>query len=417
MHTPHMEKTMPLFSTTTPGASSASGTPASSSRRDPAPSPQTSQFNRLLDLVTEHESRTRDQDVKIAELSRKLAAMEEERSGSRETAASPLRSNHGDADALAQEVSQLRTAVQTMSKTVSLLNSEAEAARARQREFADEVQRRVQEGQREIDACVAEVNRLRDSSAATYKHLKHQCKSYILENIGARRAELEALVAGEVARVEGKIQASADLMSRRHEEGVAALEERLRSAAAERTELRREVEGAARDRESAMASAAADLDRRLGELSSKVEEARGQARAMAQEAESAAARARQDIAETQRHLGDRTRDLKQVLKRVTGLLHRQGEDEAAAMASASALASQKLYDSWRSTIFTYSNRAHQVQAGKENDEAKFADFDSFARKLRHRLRESERELRGSATEARRSKFGEPVENVVAGKGT
>ena len=123
------------------------------------------------------------------------------------------------------------------------------------------------------------------------------------------------------------------------------------------------------------------------------------------------------VAETQRHLGDRTRDLKQVLKRVTGLLHRQGEDEAAAMASASALASQKLYDSWRSTIFTYSNRAHQVQAGKENDEAKFADFDSFARKLRHRLRESERELRGSATEARRSKFGEPVENVVAGKGT
>ena len=128
---------MPLFSTTTPGASSASGTPASSSRRDPAPSPQTSQFNRLLDLVTEHESRTRDQDVKIAELSRKLAAMEEERSGSRETAASPLRSNHGDADALAQEVSQLRTAVQTMSKTVSLLNSEAEATRAHYKKTKD----------------------------------------------------------------------------------------------------------------------------------------------------------------------------------------------------------------------------------------------------------------------------------------
>ncbi|QDZ23910.1 hypothetical protein HOP50_11g64480 [Chloropicon primus] len=389
-----MEKALPYLSSTPPNStgSKASMTPPSSSRL----SPQTSQFNRLMDLVTEHEAHYRDNDVKIAELSRKLAALGDKQvSGGDGSDYASVSCKSGGLAELKEDIASLKAAIQHMNKSVVLLAQENEVTRKRQASFVEEVGRQIAESQRDVDHCLREVKDIRETSKSTYKHLKHQCKSYILENLNATvdqtRGDLEALVKGEIARLDGKFQASNDIQNEKQVHQADLLQQKLDLMNSESTDIKMRVEQILKAQET-QSDASKEIDRKLERLSGEVEEAKASIGRLSDESESTSrhlSATRNDLINTQKHLIDRTKDLKHLLKKVSYLVHARtrSDDADAENVSSTALNSAKLYNSWRSTIFAYSPKAN-----KENES--ILEFDNFARKLKQRLRESEREMKG-----------------------
>ena len=124
------------------------------------------------------------------------------------------------------------------------------------------------------------------------------------------------------------------------------------------------------------------MDDELASFSKDVDEAKG---TIGKLVESQATQAtllgdtRKDLINTQRHLIDRTKDLKQLLKKVSHVVHAKERHGT----SSTALKSAQLYNSWRTSLLTYSPQ-------RDQENRNMNDFDSFMRKLKQRLRDSER---------------------------
>ena len=305
--------------------------------------------------------------MKIAELSRQVSALSA-RVGSgpgSSVAAPPLNPSRkardsGSAD-LKDEITSLKVLVQKVNKSVVLLAQESDATRKRQAAFMEEVQGQVADCRRNVELALKDVRDMKESSSATKTHLKHQCKAYIGSSVEKASAEMEALVRGEVARLDGKFQASADIQSQKQELQADRLQEKLGYISRESAELQAKVEGIIREaqesRNGVEAVTSEVASAKEGVASAK--EAISSLAASGEVWQEELSQTRKDLICTQKHLIDRTRDLKAVLKKVANVV--ETKPDSTSDKSNGALKSAQLYNSWRSTIFTYSPRAKQEE--------------------------------------------------------
>ena len=378
---------------------SSSHSKASRSRdRDVSLSPQTSQFNRILDLVTEHEGHSREQDVKIADLSNKVLALTHRLSGVEGATATASKAEGGpfasmsayEGRGLKEDLSAIKASLDKMNKTVLLLSQENEVTRKRQTVFMDEVQQQVKESQADLALCMREVSNLKNSSRETYKHLKHQCKSFILEHVSSSAQKLKeseevetAVVKNEISQLEKKLQASNDMLFEKHRHELDKLQDRIQRTCEENAQLKTKVDQLNQSQDTIVESTKA-IDSRLGILSSESEKARSSIEQLVKRSEATTKRlseTQHDLLTTQKHLVGRSKDIKQIVKKLGHFM--QANQSAYEQHSSNALKSSQLYNSWRNTIFTYN-------PNYKRDTKSVEDFDSFVRKLKQRLRESEK---------------------------
>lgn len=376
-----MDKTVPFFSSTPPDAT-AKTSPRSSAYSDHlrkyGKSPQTSQFTRILDLVTEHEKRSTDQDVKIAELTQKLATLSERMNGS---SVSTSVSTADVALNIKDDIAGLTKLVQKLNKSVTLLAQENEITRKRQNSFMNQVQNHVGEIQREVDVLGDDVKALKNSARESAKHIKHQCKKFITENFTTNSeksdksaTELEAAVKAQLSQMDAKMHQASEFQEQRHKHELENLQERVDKVGKENAELTSKVASLV-EGQGNFAASTREMDDKLASFSKDLDEAKGTTQCQA----TLLGDTRKDLINTQRHLIDRTKDLKQLLKKVSHVVHAKERHGT----SSTALKSAQLYNSWRTSLFTYSPQ-------RDQENRNMNDFDSFMRKLKQRLRDSER---------------------------
>ena len=395
----------------------------------PAASPQTSQFNRILDLVTEHEAHYREQDVKIAELFHKVSALQaserlssgEDSAGNELSPSSTSKPSDDNANAssgilslqLKEDLSGIKLALDKMNKTVLLLSQENEITRKRQTEFMDTVREQVRDisstTQRDISETLAEVESLKRGQRDTYKHLKHQCKSFIVEKVGAEESQkglskMEDWVRNEISQMQTKIEAGSAAQFQKHKYEMDVFQDRLQSLCECKNDLKSKLEQLMEDR----TNASKEIDKKLELLSKDALAAKETISKLAKREEFTC----KEIGKTQKHLVERGRDLRHLAKKLGNFMQQQASQSALDERASDSLRSSHLYNSWRSTLFTYPNAA-KAGAGKENANREAEELETYVRKLKQKLRQSEKDAARELGLLRIRRGENMVEGVVS----
>ena len=384
-------------------------------------SPQTSQFNRLIDLVTEHEAHYREQDVKIAELFHKLSSLNDKIADRVDLDNQPCEGSATPTSAefdFKDELSSIKLALEKMNKTVLLLSQENEVTRKRQSEFMDSVQQELREVSSSVQSdcsfALKEVESMKVSTRDTYKHLKHQCKSFILENLGVEDThrslhKIEDWVKSEMTQLQSTLEKSSEERFGKHKDELDKMQGRIDGICHNNDDIKSKVKRLLEDQATSL-STSKKMEEKLQCLSKEALSVKESIHTL----QKGSSIIRSDLVKTHQYSIDRSKDLRHLAKKFNQYLHsKQSPQEDTHNASGNPLrSSSSLYNSWRSTIFTYS-----PQANKENQ--KLEEFDTFVRKLKQRLRESEKnatnelDLLQKTTYSSSSHQGE--ENLKAGR--
>lgn len=313
-------------------------------------SPQVTRLDRVLDLVTEHESHFREQELRVVDVSRRVAMVEE--AVDRELA--PLR----EVDVRA-ELEAAKLAVDRLHAQVTAVSGEQEAIRADLREALEAVHREQREARADHERGLAEVKAgfkavlqdMVDRVAAQLESMRRtefeRAKQYasaaeltaLAERVATQDADAQAYaeqqkqsLALALAQVEG-MQVERDKMKRRVSKLTAFYNSGVGGGGrggvpGEGSDARGDIGGIENlvARLDEQANETSDLRAQYHVLAGKLERSQGE-NARLTEKLRAQQHAMRDV---ERHVSERAQDMSELMSQIGNVVHVQGRAVAAA---------------------------------------------------------------------------------------